>query len=141
VILPPRLFSPSIATTILLFRVAINDIDLDKLIVELGQEFKRRGMDAHLQLLRALWRERQGRASNSAWPIDMALNWMALFRLPPFDRVYPLLPGLSPCPSCPPGGQRGIADHWVTAVWPGGTRIECSQCHTAWLNVDGPQGS
>lgn len=103
-------------------------------------------MAGHLNALRRFYRVRkqralaQGLADERVWDEDVVLEWLAIFRIPPFDRVYQVRPRGAPCPSCGTGAAQG-ADVSYRAVFPGGSLTECLACRTVWLVSDGTRDS
>jgi hypothetical protein len=117
-------------------------VRFEELVVTLGREFRRRRMNSHVAALRRFYRERQRRvafqelASERSWDEDVIIEWLSIFRIPPFDRIYVLQPREAPCPNCAKGHAQG-ADVDYRAVFPGGRLQECRACKTAWLSSDG----
>src|SRR2546428_675918 len=112
--------------------------DLRRFVEQLGKEFRRRGMDRHLRLLRAFYRAEfvQSRRDSRAWSFDLTLEWLALMRIGPFRRIYPVQARGAGCPTCSTRESRGAPAAWVEAAWPGGAKIRCNACGQAWLQID-----
>lgn len=100
-------------------------------------------MAKHLELLRAYYRERRRRQRAAArvqplgWTEDMVVGWAALWRIPPFDSVYPVLQRGSLCP-CTSGAAhnrlRGVS--FVEATFPEGILHCCGDCGVRWLVLE-----
>lgn len=120
-------------------------MDIDALILAVAAKFKQHDMREHLRLLRAYYAARRQRkrarvqtASAPPWDEDMLLQWAALWRIPPFDRVYELQPPRSAC-TCGKA-QRGDlhAGLYTNTVFPGGRVVFCGMCQRRWLELDEP---
>ena len=119
------------------------DLDFIALLVQLGHEFKRRGMRSHVESLRQFYvrvlaPERTLRSMrHSPWGVALVLEWLFTFRIPPFDQRYPQLSGTAICPKCSAGagGASSGIGHHVRCVFPGGHLIEC-KCGARWLVDD-----
>jgi hypothetical protein len=117
------------------------EFDWMALTVRLGREFKRRAMTAQVKALREFYARRaQERKANAArgrplWDEDVVLDWLAIFRIPPFERVYTVRPPNAPCPKCraSPRGHEG--PNWNCTPFPGGELIECLGCGQRWLTA------
>ena len=109
--------------------------DLDAAIVQLGQEFRRRGMTSHLQDLRSLWRRRNPAQGRRARGFDegLVVEWLCLLRMPPFENVYPVQARGDPCPKCGAKEERAAPSSFVLASFTGGSLHECRQCKSCWL--------
>jgi hypothetical protein len=112
--------------------------DLKQAVTELGEEFERREMRAHLTRLGQFWRSHLVRVSPpDEWGIGMVIEWLCLLRIGPFAQVYPVLPRHTPCPRCRSVGSHGSPATFTRASWPGGCLEECRVCATKWLHLDG----
>jgi hypothetical protein len=115
------------------------EFDLLMAAEQLAAEFRARGMDSHLALLRRFYAElrhrRQARARvrEKGWDEGMVIGWLGLLRVPPFEHVYPLLPRDARCPRCSAEGTRAAPATFTKSVWPGGSLNECRQCQALWL--------
>ncbi len=110
---------------------------LEPLMVVLGKEFERRGMAAHLEALRAVWCLRMARPQQPGqWTEEMVLEWLALLRVPPLDRVYPVQPRNAPCPRCGTLSRPGVHHAHVKLTWPGGWKEQCASCGATWVCED-----
>jgi hypothetical protein len=120
-------------------------LDIDTLVLAVAAKFKQHDMREHLRLLRAYYvaRQRRKRAQLGAsqpppWDEGMLLQWAALWRIPPFDRVYELRPARSPC-EC--GKGQSMSPHaglYTNAVFPGGRVVFCGLCQRRWMELDEP---
>lgn len=118
-------------------------MDVDTLILAVAAKFKQHGMREHLRLLRAYYaaRQRRRRAQAAArdpppWDEGMLLQWAALWRIPPFDRVYELRPARSGCECGKSPSHSPHAGLYTTAVFPGGRVVLCGMCRRRWLELD-----
>jgi hypothetical protein len=120
----------------------VGDFDLMIATVALGAEFRRRGMDSHLGLLRSYYRELRARRlarermGAKGWDESMVVGWLALLRIPPFENVYQVLPRGKPCPKCGAVGERAAPATFVRSVWPGGSLCECRRCDARWITEE-----
>jgi len=118
-------------------------LDIDALILAIAAKFKQHDMREHLRLLRAYYvaRRRRKRASLTTteappWDEGMLLQWAALWRIPPFERVYELRAARSPC-GC--GKGQSMSPHaglYTHAVFPGGRVVFCGLCQRRWMELD-----
>jgi len=92
------------------------------LVERLGREFARRRMDKHLTQLRWAWPQL------TRWREDEVIEWLRVFRVPPFDKDYPLQRTAGGCPRC--GKHEGV---WTRLVFPGGAKLTCASCRQAWV--------
>jgi hypothetical protein len=107
------------------------------LVIQLAREFKRRGMERHVWALRRYYadhlrRQREG----SAWTETLLVEWLCLMRIPPFHRVYEVLPRGASCPVCSRHDERGSPSMWVETAFPGGAKVHC-RCGMSWLTTSG----
>lgn len=114
------------------------------LVAALGKAFSRRGMTQHVRLLRIYyWALEKGLTSpahelNVRWSEGFVIEWLKTLRVPPYDAVYSVHPRGAPCPSCgQSGGAQGAVN--VDVVFPGGARVRCQSCETAWIQDDQPE--
>lgn len=111
------------------------------MVVALGREFRRRNMPTHLRALRIFYRALRARRRVLAkvdpppWTEDLVLDWLAIFRIPPFERHYPTRPAHAPCPGCGAANALGL-DVVNRAVHAGGYISECKRCGKEWLVLD-----
>lgn len=118
-------------------------IDVDKLVLEIAERFKEHGMDQHLESLRAYYRARkqrkraQVRAKRPPWDEDLVLKWAALWRIPPFENVYPQLRSGTSC-RCGAQWKHG-GGVFVETVFPEGRVLHCRECQMEWLVLE-PRG-
>lgn len=116
-------------------------LDLDPLVLALAEEFRQRGMTGHLDLLRTWYRGFRARKRAAArekhqpWTEEMVLEWLAIFRVSPFDGVYPALARGVPCPECKVS-TTAQNQPYVACVFPGGAVRECRGCGARWLELD-----
>jgi hypothetical protein len=114
----------------------------EELVIALGREFRRRRMNGHVAALRRFYRARQRRqafqelASERGWDEDVVIEWLSIFRIAPFDRIYIQQPKEAACPHCARDHAQG-ADVDFRAIFPGGRLQECRACKAAWLSSDG----
>jgi hypothetical protein len=118
-------------------------LDIDALILAVAARFKQYDMREHLRLLRAYYAARRQRkrarvrtTSAPPWDEDMLLQWAALWRIPPFDRVYELQPAHSAC-TC--RKEHSVSPHtglYTNAVFPGGRVVFCGMCQRRWMELD-----
>ncbi|HXX31428.1 MAG TPA: hypothetical protein VEJ89_12060 [Myxococcaceae bacterium] len=114
------------------------------MVRRLGDEFRRRGMQAHLVRLRVYWLAlHHGLVRDASHALHLTLSedavveWFKLLRLPPYQHAYPVRPTGSACPACAPGG--GPATEVVTErTFPEGRKVACLGCRTAWLEMEPP---
>ncbi|HEX6243098.1 MAG TPA: hypothetical protein VFZ61_19425 [Polyangiales bacterium] len=119
------------------------ELNVDALILAVAAKFKQHDMREHLRLLRGYYTARRERKrarihgpSAPPWDEDMLLQWAALWRIPPFDRVYELRAARSPC-GC--GKVQGVSPHaglYTNAVFPGGRVVFCGMCQRRWMELD-----
>jgi hypothetical protein len=114
----------------------------EELVIALGREFRRRRMNGHVAALRRFYRARRRRAtfeelaSERSWNEDVVIEWLSIFRIAPFDRIYAVQPKDAPCPRCAKGHAQG-ADVDYRAIFPGGRLQQCRACKAVWLSSDG----
>src|SRR3954471_23271745 len=108
--------------------------DLKALVVQLGNEFKRRGMTKHAALLRGFYRTEFQRPHRDGWSVDIVLEWLALLRIGPFATIYEVHQKRAGCPFC--AANPGWSAVWVEAAWEDGAKIRCTSCGGAWLQLD-----
>ena len=119
----------------------------ENLLIALGREFRRRRMGGHLQALRSYYRRRHRRAlaealsEHRAWDENVVLEWLAILRIEPFDRVYAVCEREAPCPACVATRGHGGGEVDYCAVFPGGQLRQCRVCKHAWLVSDGTRDS
>lgn len=119
----------------------------ENLVIALGREFRRRRMGGHLQALRSYYRRRHRRAlaealsEHRSWDENVVLEWLAILRIEPFDRMYAVQEREAPCPACVQ--KRGVAGAEVDycAVFPGGQLRQCRACKHMWLVSDAARDS
>ena len=112
-------------------------LDLDKLAVALADEFKRRDMRKHLDLLRAWYRgfrQRKHAAlwqKEPPWTEEMVIGWLCNFGIPPFEAVLPVLArGVRACAcNVKEAGMPAVA----CVFPPNGCVRECNGCGARWL--------
>ena len=121
-------------------------LSFEALVVALGREFRRRRMNGHLAALRRYYRKRQRRkmlealAEERAWDENVVVEWLAILRIPPFERTYGTQPKDAGCRRC--SAQRGKgAEVDFRAVFPGGSLRQCRVCKGAWLVDERPRDS
>jgi hypothetical protein len=110
---------------------------LDPLLLALADFFKRNQMRGHLAELRRYWRDRRARSGRGIWTEDLVGEWLAMLRVPPLDRFYPVLDRTSPCPRCGAGAENAGAGSIVVGIFPGGYRAQCRSCEQGWIVLDG----
>jgi len=104
----------------------------------LGQVFARRGMGEHVRKLRlyylALLHDltTKGNDLDVKWTESFVLEWMRTLRIPPFEEAYEKRRFGSTCNRC--GAVRGAPGGVLTeCVFPGGARMRCQGCGSAWI--------
>lgn len=114
----------------------MSSFDLDKLVLALAAELKRRDMRAHLDELRPYYRDLRARRlaamreKQPPWTEEMVFEWLCILQVPPFENVLPLFArGVQPC-SCL---TRDVGLPHVACVFPGGRVRECKGCEVRWL--------
>ena len=116
------------------------DFELEPLLRALAAEFARREMEEHLRLLRVFYaryrseKKRSSLARQPSWEIDTVLEWLAVFRIVPFERVYQELSHDAPCPKCTAASDPLTATFTRAAVH-GTTLLQCLRCGERWLVV------
>jgi hypothetical protein len=127
-----------------MFSNAMERAELLAMVKRLGAEFRSRGMHAHLAPLRLYWlalhhdlvqQERHG--LHVQLSEEMVVEWFKLFRLPPYERAYPVHPPGARCPRCPPG-EGPAAEVVIERTFPEGRKVACVLCRTAWLELEPP---
>jgi hypothetical protein len=109
------------------------DFNILTLSERLAAEFRRQGMTDHLARLRRFYlHARKHRPPKGEWDHAFVLEWLALFRIEPLNRVYAVRAAGSGCPSCP----KDKARTHTQAVFPGGAKRTCFACRTEWLEFD-----
>ena len=100
----------------------------------LGLEFQRRHMQSQLRCLRdfsaAQKRSRKARAPGS-WSTEIVLNWAALLKVPPMDKLYPAHPPTLVCPHC----ASATAVLRVEISWTDRALLCCQTCSFKWLRL------
>jgi hypothetical protein len=93
-------------------------------------------MERHVWLLRRYYADhlRREREPN-LWTERLVVEWLCLLRVPPFDRVYQVLPREAPWPICSSTEKRGAPSLWVESAFPGGAKLRC-RCGASWLQLD-----
>lgn len=111
-------------------------LDLDKLVLALAEEFKRRDMRTHLELLRGYYRGFRARKlaalreKKPPWTEELVLSWLCNLQIPPFEYVLPSLArGVRAC-AC---DTKAAGLPQVACVFPGGSVRECALCGARWL--------
>jgi hypothetical protein len=61
-------------------------------------------------------------ASQKLGPRIWSSSWLCLLRIPPFERVYLVLPRGAPCPRCHDRDATGVPAGCVECVFPGGSK-------------------
>src|SRR4051794_26945097 len=115
----------------------------DEAIVQLGQEFRRRGMNSHLRLLREFYRARAARRAaglrRGIWDEDLVIEWLCLLRIKPFDSALLVVEAGARSPGCGAIGERGSPTTFIKAVFPGGCLAECRRCEAHGCATIGPR--
>jgi hypothetical protein len=114
--------------------------ELEPLVIKLGEEFKRRGMTRHLEMLRRYFASRRRRLrENEARPAkarefdeQLVIDWLGLIQIPPFEHLYDVLPPGAPCP-CGARDSHGKAGSFAGVAFPGGRVWTCLACRRSWL--------
>lgn len=114
--------------------------ELEPLLRALAAEFDRRDMPGHVELLRNFYaryraaKKRANLAPKPVWEIDLVLQWLAMLRIPPFDRAYEERPAEAGCPTCTADGA-GISGTCTRTAINGLTLSACIRCGAEWLVV------
>lgn len=109
-------------------------LDIDELVLAIAEKFTEHKMRKQLELLRAFYRSRRKRKRERLrqrepeWDEDAVLAWAALWRIPPFENVYPQLPR----PHCP-CAKASQANSYTKTTFPEGVLMHCQACNTTWL--------
>ena len=109
----------------------------------LGAEFRRRGMDDHVRVLRVYYLAlRHGLSTGKldvSWSADHTRMWLEALRLPPFENALPLRPVDSTCSRCGRGGPKAANEAAPAPLrrmtFPGGARVECLSCRAVWIET------
>lgn len=123
----------------------MSSLDLDKLVLNLADEFKVRGMRDHLDLLRGWYRDYRGRSRAAMrerkppWTEQMVLEWLCILGVPPFESALPTLArGVRAC-ACT---QKEAGLPQVACVFPpDGCVWECAKCGARWVERTGARSS
>jgi hypothetical protein len=103
-------------------------------IVQLGNEFRRRGMEAQLERLRRFYKgltaAQRSPSASDEMTMESVIEWLCILRIPPFADVYKALPPGTDCPSC--GGEAKFVAY-TRSVFPGGSVSACKSCGASWL--------
>lgn len=105
-------------------------------LIALGLEFRRLGMQNHVEQLASYYRSGQGHRPPYAWSDAHVEGWLKRLRIPPYQDALPVRPKGSPCPECGPGIFGGAR---TFCSFPGGAEFQCDGCKGRWLEVDGPE--
>lgn len=118
----------------------MSDFSFQPLVLQLADEFKRRDMRDHVALLRAFYRDylRRKRAlsgqARPAWDEESVVEWLMIFRVPPFEDVLPVLGRGVPCPQCRVQTNRREKTT-IRCVFPDGILHQCFGCEARWLEL------
>jgi hypothetical protein len=116
-------------------------------VERLGREFQRRGMEEHLRPLRLYYLALRHRLTTGklevSWSAEHTRLWLEALRLPPFAEALPRREAGADCPRC--GPEQSRAGEAIPAarrrlVFPGGARVECLGCRSAWLEPGSEDG-
>jgi len=114
-------------------------LDLDKLVLALAEEFKRRGMNKHVDELRVYYRGYRARSlaamreKKPPWTEALVLEWLCYLGIPPFENALSVLArGVRAC-ACTTK-EAGLPA--VACTFSGGCVWECAKCGTRWLGKD-----
>jgi hypothetical protein len=112
------------------------------MVKRLGDEFRRRGMRAHVAPLRIYWLAlRHGLVQDREHALRLTLSeetvveWLKVLRLPPYEDAYRVRPTGSACPSCV-GGDTRASEVATERTFPEGRKVVCLGCRTAWLEME-----
>jgi len=106
------------------------------LVVRLGHELGRLGLQSHLEHLRDYYRARMRRVKRPPlWDDEMVLGWLRILRIPPHDTFYRVQKRNAGCASCAAKGNPGSP--FTKTVFPGGHLSGCAICRAEWLELDG----
>ena len=95
-----------------------------------GLALRRLGMLKHVEHLRRYYMTvRAGRTpTRGEWDDDHVVELAKILRVPPYEGAYPVRPRMTKC-ACP------SPKTYTSAVWPGGCKSTCSNCHDVWLEL------
>jgi hypothetical protein len=116
-----------------------------EMVQQLGDEFRRRQMRAHVTPLRVYWLAlKHGLVHDERHGLHLTLSeesvveWFKLLRLPPYQHAYAVRPTGASCPTCITGeGQQ--AEVAAERTFPDGRKMVCLGCRSAWLEVEPPR--
>jgi len=117
----------------------MDGIPLEPLLLELADYFGRHGMAGHVENLRRFWVRWKARTppGPKEWSEEFVFEWLALARITPFDRVYPVRGASSICSKCGTQNQPGVNNVHVLATFPTGWLEECPGCRARWIRANG----
>jgi hypothetical protein len=114
------------------------DFSLEPILRALAAEFERLGMQHHLEQLRMFYRAHRARKrwlsgqARPPWDVELTLQWACVLRVPPFERVYPVLGDDAPCPQCS-AARDALTGTTVRLAWQGGWLMQCQRCDARWI--------
>lgn len=116
-------------------------------VVQLGREFRRRGMADHAFRLRlyylavkaGLTRGGPKATVDVKMNAEFILEWLRLLRVPPHHAHYPLRGRSEGCPKCGLAKDNGATSVHTVTTFPGGSKSRCGQCGTEWIVEDEPE--
>lgn len=110
-----------------------------RLVVELGNYFKRYAMDSEVKALRSYYRhlkEALNPKPKAKVPTDQLINhYASVLQLPPYDTEYEVRTGRAPCKCGAPAWrleEKAFPDRWF---------LHCRDCKGEWLVLAGPNGT
>lgn len=101
-------------------------------LIALAAEFRRLGMEKHVEQLASYYRGTQGHRAPYAWSDAHVEGWLRRLRIPPYQDALPVLPQGTQCEGCAPAiyGRRTVAH------FPGGAEFTCGGCGRVWLELE-----
>ncbi len=92
-------------------------------------------MHRHAKLLREFYGAiRDRRPCANTWSEAFVDQWLAMLRLPPFERVFDLLPACSVCATCN-ANPGAIPSRRTENTFPGGALMRCDGCGRQWVEA------
>ena len=69
------------------------------------------------------------------WSEDAVIEWLRVFRVPPYQDAYPVRPRGSGCDGCAPGSGHPV-EISTLLTFAGGAKMGCRSCGRAWLELE-----
>ena len=99
-------------------------------LARLGRRLVEVGLTHYAHALRMYYRDRRAGRDSLAWTPALTREWMAILRVPPYERDLEERPAGAPCPCC---GDLPV--HPPTLVVRGTSTSRCLRCGLLWLVV------